>query len=188
MQFANQEQLQRQFFGQRFVGASLCKTSLPDGADLKTLEWIKNPKNFLVLIGPPGTGKTYFCSAILAEMVGKFNSIRAHDERSLLTRIRKSISGTETGDYLDYLHGLINDEFLIIDDIGSSGYTDWRGEILMEAIDYRYESMLPTVLTSNLTRQEFLNIYGRRIESRIFATENLIIDLTGTSSYRSEGL
>lgn len=101
----------------------------------------------------------------------------------MLSRLRTSIS-EEKGDYLKELDYLLDDEFIMIDDLGSSGITDWRKEVVFEAIDRRYESQLPTVITSNLTRKEIYEGFGPRIHSRMFARENLILEFHGGEDLR----
>jgi len=140
----------------------------------------------MVIVGPAGTGKTYFCSAMVEAMANKVNSLRGYNERDLLRLVRQKISNSN-GDYLEYLHDLIDDNFLILDDLGSSGHTEWREEILMEAIDFRYETMWPTLITSNLFEKEFYETYGQRITSRIFAKENTIINLADMKDLRKDG-
>jgi len=104
-----------------------------------------------------------------------------------LRKVRQSISDNSSGDYLEYLHSLLDDDFIIIDDVGSSGHTEWREEVLMEAIDFRYENMMPTMFTSNLSKQDFYEVYGQRIASRLFATENTIVSLDGMEDFRQFG-
>lgn len=140
-----------------------------------------------MVIGTAGVGKTYLCSALLAELHDKVSSIRAYDERKFLRLIRLSIGSSSNGDYLHYMQTLIDDDIIILDDIGSSGHTDWREEVLTDAIDYRYEEMSPTIITSNLSKKEFYDVYGQRISSRLFATENTIIDLFNMHDLRQEG-
>ena len=83
---------------------------------------------------------------------------------------------------------LIDDDFVLIDDVGSSGHNEWREEVLMEAVDFRYRSKKPTVFTSNLTVLETYRIYGNRIGSRLFAKENTHIDLSEMPDLRERGL
>lgn len=179
-----QEQAQKHFFGQRFVGASLSRIRMPSGFSVKISDWIKEPNNFMVVTGPAGAGKTYFCAAMFAPLINQYGYFRAYNEAGLFRLIRDHISGNSSGDYIAFLHTQIDDRLLILDDIGSAGHTEWREEILMETIDYRYRSNLPTILTSNLSKEEFLEEYGKRITSRIFDKENLIIDMVGLTNYR----
>lgn len=89
------------------------------------------------------------------------------------------------GDYLDMLKYMIDGEFLIIDDVGSSTkITEWREEILFAIIDERYNSMKPTIVTSNFTQKEFLEKYHPRIHSRLFSKENTVIEVLDGIDFR----
>ena len=129
----------------------------------------------LIFLGAPGIGKTYFCSALIPWVYGKVNSFRYWNERDFLSRLR-SVVAEEKGDYLKELDYLLDDEFLIFDDIGSSGVNEWRKEVLFETIDRRYESEKPTVITSNLTRKQIFDSFGARTHSRLFSKENVVIE------------
>ncbi len=89
------------------------------------------------------------------------------------------------GDFRDQLKNLTDDHFLIIDDLGSSGYTDWRRDTIFDLIDIRYESTLPTVFTSNLNRDQMLSTFGERAHGRLFATENTFLESYGTDYRQS---
>lgn len=90
------------------------------------------------------------------------------------------------GDYLESLKLLIDDPFVMIDDIGSTGLTEWRKEILFDAIDERYNSMAPTIITSNLSMKEFKEIFHPRIYSRLADKENTIIEILDGKDLRAE--
>ena len=85
------------------------------------------------------------------------------------------------------MRDLIDDVFIIFDDVGASGHTEWRQEVLMDLIDYRYESMLPTVFTTNLSPKEVYSSYGPRIGSRLFSKENTILFYEDMPDLRLEG-
>jgi len=185
---------QEKLFGKRFVGASFTEMFLPAEFDEQIFSWLEENKNFLVLIGPTGIGKTYFCSAMVAFFVNRNEQrlkneqrLTVFNERSLFCKIREHINSTGSGDYLKFIRLLIDDDFVIIDDLGSSSHTEWREEVLMDVVNCRYESMKPTVFTSNLSKKEFLKIYGPRITSRLFASENLVIDLHEMPDFRQFG-
>jgi DNA replication protein DnaC len=145
------------------------------------------PKKFLVIIGPPGVGKTYICSAMLEDFPKGNLTVRAYSERKLFEKLREGINSNQ-GDYLTNLHYLIDDDLIILDDVGSSGHNAWREEVLMEFIDFRYKDGKKTVITSNLSIDLFKGVYGERITSRLFAAENSIVSLFGMPDLRQEGL
>lgn len=139
--------------------------------------------NFLIFCGNPGIGKTFFCSALVPFAMRTFKSFRYWNESELLKRVRSSMDDYK-GDYLETLKFLIDDDFIMIDDIGSTGLNEWRKEIIFDAIDERYCSMKPTVVTSNLSRNEFENNFHPRVASRLFANDNIIIEMPNGIDYR----
>jgi len=161
---------------------------MPRGLSVeKIIGWINNPTNFLIITGPAGVGKTFFCSALVDKFYGRVQHMRAYDDRDLFSKVRNFIASNESGDYLDAMKQYVDDYLIILDDLGSSGHTKWREEILTEFVDYRYETMMPTVITSNLSKAEIYDTYGERIGSRMFASENLMIDMSGMPDLRLQG-
>jgi len=144
------------------------------------------PKNFLVFCGNPGLGKTYLCAAMIPWALTTFNSFRYWHEDELLKRLRAGIS-EGSGDYLEALSLLIDDELVFFDDIGCNKPNEWREEIMFESINNCYNSMKPTVITTNLTRRDFYDKYHERVASRIFATENIIIECHDAPDMRTQG-
>lgn len=137
---------------------------------------MKKPKHFLVICGSPGLGKTYICAAFVEWAYSRFKSFRYWNESELLKRVRSSMDEFK-GDYLESLKLLIDDEFVMLDDIGSTGLTDWRREVIFDSIDERYNSMLPTVLTTNFSEREIKENFHARVHSRLFSKENIIIEI-----------
>ena len=144
--------------------------------------FLRKPSDILVYHGYPGVGKTYFCAALTEWSFKTFASRRYHREEALLRRLREGISEGR-GDYLINLEWLIDDQFVILDDVGSGinpsklTYRDleFRREVFFSFLDYRYRMRLPTVITSNFSREEFLEVYSQRIVSRLFSVQNTII-------------
>jgi len=138
----------------------------------------------LVLIGPPGTGKTYICAAIASSALRLFNSPRYWKEEFLFDHLHNAIERYR--DYIESLRLAFDDDFCILDDIGSGKINEWRKEVIFNAVDIRFNSTLPFVVTSNLDRQEISREYGERTADRLFSKENTIISLFGMPSLRQE--
>lgn len=149
---------------------------------------MKKPKHMLIYHGSPGCGKTRFCAALMEWAFTCFKSFRKYRELDLLSKLRESISRGD-GDYSRTLETMIDDDLVILDDVGSGinpskiTYKDleWRREILFDFLDNRYNSMKPTIITSNFTKQEFDEVYSDRISSRLFASENKFISMFGNN-------
>lgn len=149
------------------------------------MKFIKNPKNFLFIQGNPGIGKTYVCAALLDYFYEKFEGKRYWTESNLLKKVRSSMD--LRGDYLESLELLIDDQFLIIDDLGSQSDNEFREDVIFHMLDYRYGLQLPTVITTNLSREELKERYNHRILSRLYASENCIISMHNGEDLRQHG-
>jgi DNA replication protein DnaC len=116
---------------------------------------------FLLLTGRVGIGKTYACYAGIIERNGGGVYHKAVRLGQLLfsDKVKTIADMEDTG-------------LLILDDIGTEIITDkqWFNSILDSIIDYRYEWMHQTILTTNLTMGEFKSRYGERIMSRLTET------------------
>lgn len=147
---------------------------------------MKNPENFLVFCGNPGIGKTYLCAALTGWALFKFGTnFRKWTEYDLLRKVREGID--KNWEQIKCLKDLIDDSLIILDDVGSQSITDWRRDIFFDAIDFRYNSMLPTIITTNMYREDFKTRYHERVYSRVFATENTIIELHDGEDFRQQG-
>ena len=151
-------------------------------------------KNMLIYHGTAGIGKTYFCAALTDWCFEKFNDFMYWKEEHLLRKLRLGISEGK-GDYLDNLRLMIDRELIILDDVGSginpekfsNRDLEFRREVFFSLLDYRYNNMLPTIITSNFTRQEFEIVYSKRITSRLFAAENTDIEVVDGQDKRTLG-
>lgn len=143
---------------------------------------MKGKKYFLVLSGPAGCGKTFLVASMVEWMMTEFNNFRVWREYDLMVKIKESIDrgweATRT------LFSLIDDEVVVIDDLASQGHNEWREKTMLELLDYRFNNHLPTIFTTNLTKNDFYRIYGERIGSRLFAARNTVIDLSGSHDLR----
>lgn len=112
--------------------------------------------------------------------------MRYWNERDIFERIRNLIGSDMKGDYMKEVSYILDDYLLIIDDMGSAGFNDWRREIWLEIIDSRYSSQLPTLITSNLTNKQIKEQMGERAYSRLMNKENTFIDMHGEADLRQE--
>lgn len=70
----------------------------------------------------------------------------------------------------EFINGLSSCDFLLFDDFGLGKISDWILESIYLIINYRYEYMLPTVITSNFSLTRLSEVIGDdRIPERIRA-------------------
>lgn len=80
-----------------------------------------------------------------------------------MAKVRKNIDETN-----DFEERCLEAHFLYLDDIGTEYKTDFANEKLFTLLDYRASNGLKTFITTNLSILELKNVYGERIQSRIF--------------------
>lgn len=119
----------------------------------------------LLLAGGCGSGKTHLAAATV---------------HALIARGYHAVFVT-VGRYLDSLKNAFGDadktrtlqdevrrcDLLALDDLGTEHISDWARSELFSLLNDRYEQMLPTLLTTNLTMEELTARLGQRSVSRI---------------------
>lgn len=128
----------------------------------------KNAGEGLVLCGMPGTGKTHLAVSIAREIaVDLQESVFITTAARIIRAFRRTWSGSSEFSELDVLAKYCDPDLLIIDEIGVQYGTDSERNILFEVINDRYESLLPTILVSNLPLNELEEMLGERVVDRL---------------------
>ena len=104
----------------------------------------------LLLIGPPGIGKTHIAVAALRQVVSEKRMHGLYyDTRSLLNTIRSTYDPVTRTSQVDVLRPVIEAELLVLDDLGAERVTDWVEETMNFIVNTRYNDRLPTIFTTN---------------------------------------
>lgn len=161
--------------GAKYVNASLSRWNAnPRHADLVS-RWLREPKEFLVLLGKPKTGKTYFCAAAANYLNDQKKNLQYYNSHRLIEELHKAIS-KDINSY-EIIGKMSKFDFFILDDLGSSLNSEWQKEMFLDLIDQRYSNSKPTIITSNLNAEELQKTLGERTSRRILSEENLVLNL-----------
>ncbi len=104
----------------------------------------------LIFFGQAGSGKTHLASAVLAELILRYNVRgRFEDLTRLFSRLQTTFDSDGQETRRKILGPALKAEVLLLDELGFRRATDWIKEILRLIIDTRYSRRLPTLFTTN---------------------------------------
>ena len=174
-QKTNERDAAREFsIGSNYVNASLSKWMTKQANIDIVGAWVKNPSKFLVYGGVPGSGKTYFCTAIANFLFTMKREPRYIHTRDFLANCKKTIDQAGQNPS-DYVKSLCTCDVLILDDLGSTMNTEYQKELILELVDIRYSNNAPTVITTNYNRNSLTDCLGERITRRVFDDSKIIV-------------
>lgn len=136
---------------------------LPDGHGLTTArqrnlrlaferarDYAAEPRGWLVLKGGYGCGKTHLAAAIANQRLAEGHAVLFVNTPDLLDHLRATFNPASTVAYDERFEQVRNSSLLILDDLGAESNSPWAQEKLYQIFNYRYNSRLPTVITTNL--------------------------------------
>lgn len=122
--------------------------------DFKAFEKIERTGRGLYLQGPNGTGKTRTASAIALAFIARGRSAYFTSGGRVLSRLRDAMRSD--GAEADVFAELTTPDLLIVDDLGKENQTAWATSMIYMAIDDRYNTRKPVVITSNYSKRELV--------------------------------
>ena len=127
---------------------------------------IRKKRAGLILFGGVGSGKTYMAAAIANALLDKGYKV--------LMRDFAEISNISVFDSEEYMLSLSGYDLLILDDLGAERRSEFAMQNVFNAVNRRWESGKPLIVTTNLSLAEMKQLRARddiqyqRIYDRIF--------------------
>lgn len=145
--------------------------------------------NWLVLLGEPGSGKTHLSIAVANVLLARKVPVLYFQHVEGMGEL-KDILRDEEGRIKTKLEEMKHAGLLIWDDLfkGKERPRDFEIEIAFEVLNYRYLNLLPTVISSEKTHEELLEI-DRAIGSRIIERSrgHMVLVQGSEANYRLAG-
>lgn len=141
----------------------------------------------LVMCGKPGTGKNHLALAIAKHVINEHQNSALFTTALRIARLFKSTwSKNSERTEAEVIRIYTDPELLIIDEVGVQFGSEAEKLILFEIINTRYERMMPTILISNLPKEELAAFIGERVIDRMNDGGGCTLAFTW-DSYRSRG-
>lgn len=161
----------------RFRGSRLdnyAATNAGQKRALQTCRWfVENWETMLrdgfspIFTGSPGTGKTHLACGIASALIERHGASALF--MTALGALR-SIKATynRNSDYTeqDAIDALIEPELLVLDEIGCELGSEHEKVLLFDVINTRYQRCLPTMMLSNLNKDDLETYLGQRVMDR----------------------
>jgi DNA replication protein DnaC len=142
----------------------------------------ENPQSWLLLCGPPGSGKTHLAAAIANRQMELGTEVFFAVVPDLLDHLRATFAPGSDVSYDDLFETIKGAKLLVLDDLGTQSSTQWAQEKLFQILNYRYTADLATVVTTNERMRELDERLRARLEDRrvwrvdVVSSDHLVID------------
>ncbi len=148
------------------------------------LAYAQGPAGWLIFKGGYGCGKTHLAAAIANHRLNLGHPVLFINTPDLLDHLRATFGpNAETG-YDERFEQIRNAPLLILDDLGAQSNTEWAQEKLYQIFNHRYNSRLPTIVTTN----EELETIDIRIRSRLADTSVSTVIAISAPDFRMGGV
>jgi DNA replication protein DnaC len=136
----------------------------------------ETPAGWLVLCGASGCGKTHIAAAIVNRIIERGHPALFVVVPDLLDHLRAAYQPGAEVAYDDLFERVRNAPVLVLDDLGTQAPTPWAQEKLFQLVNHRFNAQLPTVVTTNLSPEQFDDRLRTRLTdaaiSRVYALES----------------
>ena len=112
------------------------------------------PDGWLVLSGASGCGKTHIAAAVVNRLLERGEPALFVVVPDLLDHLRSAYQPNAEIGYDDLFERVRNAPVLVLDDLGTQAQTPWAQEKLFQLVNHRFNTRLPTVVTTNLLPEQ----------------------------------
>ncbi|MFQ5873327.1 MAG: ATP-binding protein [Dehalococcoidia bacterium] len=145
-----------------------------------------DPQGWLVLVGASGSGKTHLAAAIANSCIERGHRVFFVVAPDLLDHLRATFAPSSDTSYDELFEQVRNVPILVLDDLGTQTSSPWAAEKLFQVLNHRFNSQLPTVVTTNVSLEQLdENLHSRLTDpalSRVYVVEKHSSILIGLDS------
>ena len=169
-------------FDSRRVNLSLEQRQNLEQAFRLARSFAEAPEGWLVFQGTNGCGKTHLATAIANYNLKAARPVYVVIIPDFLDHLRSTYSPDSKITYDDFFERVKGAPLLILDDFGEHSSTSWAQEKLYQLINYRYNTRLPTVITTCCALDDIeTRISSRMADHKLSTVFNIV-----APDYRSD--
>lgn len=150
-------------FDPKLVAADAAEAREVQGCYRTAMHFAEEPKDWIVIAGQTGRGKTRLAAAIANYARDSGKQVMFVVVPDLLDTLRSAYNPQNPASFDSMFDQVRNAPLLVLDDLGAQSGTPWADEKLFQLINHRYNACLPTVITTNLTVRDL----DARLASRL---------------------
>ena len=122
----------------------------------------------LIFVGNPGAGKTYAACAVVNEIIYKRDHSALYTTtQDYLVRLRACYNADAEEREMDVFNTYVAPSLLVLDEVGRHKDSKHASDSLFALLDRRYREVRPTILVSNMSKDELKEYLGEALVSRL---------------------
>ena len=137
-----------------------------------------------IFVGKPGTGKTHLAIGIALSIMQQQRSPLFTTVQRLVRRVKDSWRTKEETES-EVIEAFASPDLLILDEIGVQFGSEFEKQILFDVLNERYEKLKPSILLSNIPREQLGEYLGERVTDRLRENGGKMIPFDWESHRRS---
>ena len=119
-----------------------------------------------IFVGKPGTGKTHLAIGIALEIIKQQRSPVFVTVQRLIRRVKDSWH-TKNETESEVVDAFASPDLLILDEVGVQFGSEFEKQMLFDVLNERYEKLKPSILLSNIPREQLSDYLGEHVTDRL---------------------
>ena len=178
-------------FKDRTLDSYIAKTSGQQTALAFCKEYANNFDEVLktgrsaIFCGRVGTGKTHLAIGIALSIMQQQRSPVFVTVQRLIRRVKDSWHTKEETES-EVIEAFASPDLLILDEIGVQFGSEFEKQILFDVLNERYEKLKPSILLSNIPKEQLGEYLGERVADRLRENGGIMIPFDWDSHRRND--